>query len=139
MEVDVDASSNAAAQPKEGEEKTGGKLHVLGIGGRRAKKGNSKTTGSKKTPGEIRIQKGELSLQGIPWVERQQQYTHDIQARVDLLSLPFASSSGWPLIRPAMPAEDAVHDFHGTPPTHRCARTTHSRQNSPGVSHRCVL
>lgn len=59
MEVDEGTSSNAAGQPKGGEEKAGGKLHVLGIGGRRAKRGNAKTTGTKKTPGEIRIQKGE--------------------------------------------------------------------------------
>lgn len=65
MEVDEDAPSNAAAQPKEGEEKAGGKLHVLGIGGRRAKRGSSKTTGTKKTPGEIRIQKGEEGLQSL--------------------------------------------------------------------------
>lgn len=61
MEVDEETPSNAAAQPKAGEEKekAGGKLHVLGIGGRRAKRGSAKTTGTKKTPGEIRIQKGE--------------------------------------------------------------------------------
>lgn len=59
MDVDDDTPSNAAAKPKAEEEKAGGKLHVLGIGGRRAKKDKSKTTGTKKTPGEIRIQKGE--------------------------------------------------------------------------------
>lgn len=59
MDVDEDTPSNAAAQPKAGEEKSGGKLHVLGIGGRRAKRGSSKATGTKKTPGEIRIQKGD--------------------------------------------------------------------------------
>lgn len=60
MDVDEDTTpSNAAAQPKADEEKAGGKLHVLGIGGRRAKRGSSKATGTKKTPGEIRIQKGE--------------------------------------------------------------------------------
>lgn len=59
MEVDEDTPSNAAAQPKGGDDKAGGKLHVLGIGGRRAKRGSAKTTGTKKTPGEIRIQKGE--------------------------------------------------------------------------------
>lgn len=62
MEVDEETPSTSAAQPKAGEageEKAGGKLHVLGIGGRRAKRGGSKATGTKKTPGEIRIQKGE--------------------------------------------------------------------------------
>lgn len=59
MEVDEETPSNAAAQPKAGEEKAAGKLHVLGIGGRRAKRGSAKATGTKKTPGEIRIQKGE--------------------------------------------------------------------------------
>ena len=59
MDVEEDTSSNAAAKPKAEEEKAGGKLHVLGIGGRRAKRGSSKATGTKKTPGEIRIQKGE--------------------------------------------------------------------------------
>lgn len=59
MDVDEDTPSNTAAQPKADEEKAGGKLHVLGIGGRRAKRGSSKATGTKKTPGEIRIQKGE--------------------------------------------------------------------------------
>lgn len=59
MEVDEGTLSNAAAQPKGGDDKAGGKLHVLGIGGRRAKRGSAKTTGTKKTPGEIRIQKGE--------------------------------------------------------------------------------
>lgn len=61
MDVE-DTSSNAAAKPKAAEEKAGGKLHVLGIGGRRAKRGSSKATGTKKTPGEIRIQKGK----GLP-------------------------------------------------------------------------
>lgn len=59
MDVDEETPSNAAAQPKADQEKPGGKLHVLGIGGRRAKRGSAKATGSKKTPGEIRIQKGE--------------------------------------------------------------------------------
>jgi len=64
MEVDEETPSASAAQPTAGgagEEKgkAGGKLHVLGIGGRRAKRGGSKATGTKKTPGEIRIQKGE--------------------------------------------------------------------------------
>ena len=64
LEADEETPSNAAAQPKGGEEKAGGKLHVLGIGGRRAKRGSTKTTGSKKTPGEIRIQKGENPQHG---------------------------------------------------------------------------
>lgn len=64
MDVEETDSSNAAAQPKGGEEKKGAKqLHVLGIGGRRAKRGSSKATGTKKTPGEIRIQKGEALSQ----------------------------------------------------------------------------
>lgn len=59
MDVEETDTSNAAAQPKGGDEKAaGGKLHVLGIGGRRAKRGSFKATGTKKTPGEIRIQKG---------------------------------------------------------------------------------
>lgn len=65
MEVDEETPSTSAAQPKTGgagEEKSGGKLHVLGIGGRRAKRGGSKATGTKKTPGEIRIQKGERAV-----------------------------------------------------------------------------
>lgn len=64
MDVEETDSSNAAAQPKGGEEKAGAKqLHVLGIGGRRAKRSSSKATGSKKTPGEIRIQKGEALVE----------------------------------------------------------------------------
>lgn len=59
MEVDEETAANAAAPPKAEEEKSSGKLHVLGIGGRRAKRGGSKAAGTKKTPGEIRIQKGE--------------------------------------------------------------------------------
>ncbi|CAM9160325.1 unnamed protein product [Discosporangium mesarthrocarpum] len=63
--MDVEEGSfNAAAQPKDGEETSaGGKLHVLGIGGRRAKRAG-KTAGSKKTPGEIRIQKDIAELDG---------------------------------------------------------------------------
>lgn len=65
MDVEEADSSNAAAQPKGGEEKTAAKqLHVLGIGGRRAKRGSSKAMGTKKTPGEIRIQKGEALSDG---------------------------------------------------------------------------
>ena len=66
MEADDETPSNAAAQPKGGEDKAAGKLHVLGIGGRRAKRGSGKTSGSKKTPGEIRIQKGETTQHGQP-------------------------------------------------------------------------
>lgn len=60
MDVDETESSNAAAQPKGGEEKPSNTLHVLGIGGRRPKRSTIKTAGSKKTPGEIRIQKGKM-------------------------------------------------------------------------------
>ena len=62
MEVDEGTSASAAAQPKGGDERAGAKLHVLGIGGRRAKRSSVKTAGSKKTPGEIRIQKGETNF-----------------------------------------------------------------------------
>lgn len=66
MDVDEETPSNhAAGQPKAGEEKAAGKLHVLGIGGRRAKRGSSKATGTKKTPGEIRIQKGECCAAAV--------------------------------------------------------------------------
>ncbi|CAB1096122.1 unnamed protein product [Ectocarpus sp. CCAP 1310/34] len=64
MEIDEETPSNAAAQPKADEEKAAGKLHVLGIGGRRAKRGSAKATGTKKTPGEIRIQKDIADLDG---------------------------------------------------------------------------
>lgn len=60
MDVEEPESSNAAAQPKAGEDKAGSTLHVLGIGGRRAKRGTAKASGTKKTPGEIRIQKGKV-------------------------------------------------------------------------------
>ena len=49
--VNVDIS---AAEPKE---EGGGGLSLLGIGGKQIKSG-AKKTGKKRTPGEIRIQKG---------------------------------------------------------------------------------
>lgn len=78
MEVDEETSTNAAAPPQAGEEKASGKLHVLGIGGRRAKRGGSKATGTKKTPGEIRIQKGETWCSHVDccvqWLHQQQSF-----------------------------------------------------------------
>lgn len=65
MDVDEDTLSSSAAQPKGGEEKTGSKVHVLGIGGRRTKRTNVRSGGSRKTPGEIRIQKGEDLRRGV--------------------------------------------------------------------------
>lgn len=55
--VNVDMS---AAEPKDGEEGQAG-LSLLGIGGKQIKAG-AKKTGKKRTPGEIRIQKGESRI-----------------------------------------------------------------------------
>jgi hypothetical protein len=55
--VNVDMS---AAEPKDGEEGQAG-LSLLGIGGKQIKAG-AKKTGKKRTPGEIRIQKGKYTL-----------------------------------------------------------------------------
>ncbi|CAM9126797.1 unnamed protein product [Choristocarpus tenellus] len=64
MDVDEGTPSDAGARPKdEGDSTAGGKLHVLGIGGRRTKK-SAKSAGTRKTPGEIRIQKDIAELDG---------------------------------------------------------------------------
>jgi hypothetical protein len=65
MEVETPASTAAASGPA--------KVSLLGIGGKKktGKNGDSKTAGKKRSPGEIRIQKGTFSysnsqITGLP-------------------------------------------------------------------------
>lgn len=56
MKTDSPVNVDMSAEPKEDEEQPGG-LSLLGIGGKQIK-GGAKKAGKKRTPGEIRIQKG---------------------------------------------------------------------------------
>ena len=56
MKTDSPVNVDMSAEPKEEEEQPGG-LSLLGIGGKQIK-GGAKKAGKKRTPGEIRIQKG---------------------------------------------------------------------------------
>jgi hypothetical protein len=75
MEVETPASTTAAAAGP-------AKVSLLGIGGKKkstGKNGDSKTAGKKRSPGEIRIQKGTFSYSNDPnirhWTPHQKNYS----------------------------------------------------------------
>jgi hypothetical protein len=57
--MEVEGKSGDNSEQAEGEE---GAVSVLGIGGKRIQGNAAKKPTKKRTPGEIRIQKGEISL-----------------------------------------------------------------------------
>ncbi len=63
--MDVAEAENGNCDEQESKAQEGG-LSLLGIGGKQIRAATGKKVGKKRTPGEIRIQKGEFDLSKFP-------------------------------------------------------------------------